>query len=115
MYGRIEKDTPAEVVSWRVVVQGPSPDLLQVADSVDEAAFPQAAHALKGHRPVFCVLRKSYQSTPVYARDLLTVGAVLDGPAIIEERESTVVIPYLAKVTVDAHLNLRVDLPLQSS
>ena len=115
LYGRIEKDTPAEVVSWRVVVQGPSPDLLQVADSVDEAAFPQAAHALKGHRPVFCVLRKSYQSTPVYARDLLTVGAVLDGPAIIEERESTVVIPCLAKVTVDAHLNLRVDLPLQSS
>jgi hypothetical protein len=39
----------------------------------------------------------------------------LHGPAIIEERESTVVIPYLAKVIVDAHLNLRIDLPLQSS
>ena len=115
LYGRTEKDTPAEVVSWRVVVQGPSPDLLQVADSLDETALPQAAHALKGHRPVFCVVRKEFVTTPVYARHLLAVGAVLEGPAIIEERESTVVIPQMARVTVDAHLNLRIDLPLQSS
>ena len=115
LYGRTEKDTPAEVVSWRVVVQGPSPDLLQVADSVNEAVLPQAAHALKGHRPVFCVVRKSFVTTPVYARHLLAVGAVLEGPAIIEERESTVVIPHLARVMVDAHLNLRIDLALQSS
>jgi len=114
LYGRTEKDTPAEVVSWRVVVQGPSPDLLQVADSVDEAVLPQAAHALKGHRPVFCAVRKEFVTTPVYARHLLAVGAVLEGPAIIEERESTVVIPHLARVTVDAHLNLRIDLALQS-
>jgi N-methylhydantoinase A len=115
LYGRTEKDTPAEVVSWRVVVQGPAPDLLQVADSLDEAALPQADAALKGHRPVFCVQRKSFVTTPVYARHLLAVGAVLEGPAIIEERESTVVVPHLARVTVDAHWNLRIDLPLQSS
>ena len=114
LYGRTEKDTPAEVVSWRVVVQGPSPDLLQVADSLDEAALPQAVAALKGHRPVFCVQRQSFVTTPVYARHLLAVGAVLEGPAIIEERESTVVVPHLARVTVDAHWNLRIDLPLQS-
>jgi N-methylhydantoinase A len=115
LYGRTEKDTPAEVVSWRVVVQGPTPDLLQVADSLDDAALPQADAALKGHRPVFCVQRKSFVTTPVYARHLLAVGAVLEGPAIIEERESTVVVPHLARVTVDAHWNLRIDLPLQSS
>ena len=103
------------MVSWRVVVQGPSPDLLQVADSLDEAALPQAADALQGHRPVFCVQRKSFVKTPVYARHLLAVGAVLEGPAIIEERESTVVVPHLARMTVDVHLNLRIDLPLQSS
>ena len=115
LYGRTEKDTPAEVVSWRVVVQGPSPDLLQVADSLNEAALPQADAALKGHRPVFCVQRKSFVTTQVYARHLLAVGAVLEGPAVIEERESTVVVPHLARVTVDAHWNLRIDLPLQSS
>ena len=86
-----------------------------MADSLDETALHQAAHALKGHRPVFCVVRKEFVTTPVYARHLLAVGAVLEGPAIIEERESTVVIPQMARVTVDAHLNLRIDLPLQSS
>jgi N-methylhydantoinase A/oxoprolinase/acetone carboxylase beta subunit len=44
--------------------------------------------------------------TPVYDRYSLGALARLDGPAIIEERESTTVIGPGAKVRVDAHLTL---------
>jgi N-methylhydantoinase A len=45
----------------------------------------------------------------VYDRYGLAPSARFDGPAIIEERESTVVVGPGATVTVDDFRNLRVD------
>jgi N-methylhydantoinase A len=51
------------------------------------------------------------QSCPVLSRYALTAGMEFAGPAVIEERESTMVVGPGARVTVDAHLNLLIDLP----
>jgi N-methylhydantoinase A len=47
---------------------------------------------------------------PVYDRYLLGPGAAFDGPAIIEERESTIVIGPDAQISVDAARNVSVTL-----
>ncbi|HEY0835845.1 MAG TPA: hypothetical protein VGE72_18220, partial [Azospirillum sp.] len=62
----------------------------------------------------FSVTRGAFAATPVYDRYRLVPGARLQGPAIIEERESTVVVPDAAVVTVDGYRNLVVDLPVKA-
>jgi N-methylhydantoinase A len=42
----------------------------------------------------------------VYDRYSLPVGAEIRGPAIVEERESTIVVGAAADARVDEHLNL---------
>jgi N-methylhydantoinase A len=117
LYGRTEKDTPAEVVSWRVVVQGPTPDL---TPAVTTRAVPNAearaiaSSARKGSRRVYSVARGAFAETDVYDRYKLAPGARLDGPAIVEERESTVVVPDGAVVTIDQYHNMMIDLPVQA-
>lgn len=117
LYGRIEKDTPAEIVSWRVVVHGPTPELTARTQSPsvsDATARDRAESARKGERQAFSVAGGAFAATPVYDRYRLAPGARLHGPAIIEERESTVVVPDAAVVTVDGYRNLVVDLPARA-
>ena len=47
---------------------------------------------------------------PVYDRYCLRPGATFDGPAVVEEDESTVIVNGPAKVRVDDALNLILDL-----
>jgi N-methylhydantoinase A len=48
---------------------------------------------------------------PVYDRYALRSGARLQGPALIEERESTCVVGPDSGIAVDAFLNLVIELP----
>lgn len=117
LYGRIEKDTPAEIVSWRVVVSGPIPNLTPALPSAPAPSADSRAHAagaLKGQRRVYSVAQGDFAATPIYDRYRLAPGDRLDGPAIIEERESTVVVPDGAAVTVDAYRNLLIELPVKA-
>jgi N-methylhydantoinase A len=54
---------------------------------------------------------RAYADVPVYDRYTLAAGSTLTGPAIIEERESTVVIGTGAGLRVDPIGTLVVDLP----
>ena len=47
---------------------------------------------------------------PVYDRYALMAGDSLDGPAVVEEDESTVIVNGAARVRVDDRLNLVLDL-----
>ena len=117
LYGRIEKDTPAEIVSWRVVVSGPTPNLTPALPSAPARSADSLAHAadaLKGQRRVYSVAQGDFVATSIYDRYRLDPGDRLDGPAIIEERESTVVVPDGATVTVDAYRNLLIELPVKA-
>jgi N-methylhydantoinase A len=65
---------------------------------------------LKGQRPVYFPEWEQHRAVPVYDRYLLAPGARLDGPAIIEERESTIVVGPGAQISVDAARNVSVTL-----
>jgi N-methylhydantoinase A/oxoprolinase/acetone carboxylase beta subunit len=51
---------------------------------------------------------QAYVDVPVYNRYALRAGMQVDGPAILEERESTVVIGQRGRGTVDQTGNLTV-------
>ena len=53
---------------------------------------PVAAPVLKGSRPVYFPEFQEYRATHVYDRYALAADQTFDGPAIVEERESTLVI-----------------------
>ena len=44
--------------------------------------------------------------TPVYDRDDLPAGFTFEGPAIVEQFDSTVVVPPGTKAEVDQYLNI---------
>ena len=56
---------------------------------------------IKGQRQAFSVIKKDYIPFTVYDRSKLFPDAQFKGPAIIEERESTIVIGEDTKVRVD--------------
>jgi N-methylhydantoinase A len=45
--------------------------------------------------------------TPVYRRDDLPAGAAFDGPAVVEQLDSTVLVPPGVRAEVDAYRNIR--------
>lgn len=103
LYGHIVPDTAIDVMSWRVVTAGPKPVFrLPVAAGSSE-------DPLKGRRRIF-VPDAGFVEVPVYDRYRLNAGDVLQGPAIVEERESTVVVNGPGRITVDPNCNLIVDL-----
>ncbi len=101
-----------EVVSWRVRLAGPTPELaLGVSPNGEPApVVADARRAMKGERPAYFPELDGFVSTPVYDRYLLEPGAEFQGPAIVEERESTVVVGPRALARVDHVLNLILEL-----
>jgi len=111
LYGRIGPAVGLEVMSWRLVVSGPRPELRLRADG----AVPGPVEAArKSERPVYDPEYGDYRPTPVYDRYRLGPRATFRGPAIVEERESTVVIGAGARVSIDELRNLRVELRHQA-
>lgn len=102
-FGRIEK-MPPEITTWRVVVSGPRPPLL---DSI-RVNRQQRASAVspKRTRPVYFGAEAGFVDTPVFDRENLGPGALIDGPAVLEEVESTLIIPPDFSGEVDDGLNV---------
>lgn len=59
-------------------------------------------------RPVWFQNEADERSTPVYDRSTLTAGTIIEGPAIVEQLDSTTPVPPGATAEVDAWLNLRI-------
>ena len=99
-YGYFYDDVPAEVVDLRVrgTISGHNMKLPQLP-----AGKGLVADALKGQRPAYSAARGSTVSHQVYDRYLLSPGMVIEGPAIIEEHESTTVVDQDGRVEVDAY------------
>lgn len=102
LYARDPAAAEIEVISWRVAALGADPGI-----KLSSLATPAiATDALKGHRPVWFPETGDYIDTPVYDRYALLQDMSLSGPAIIEENESTTVVPPGDEVSVDAAGNL---------
>ena len=101
-YTEVFEDARFEAVNFRVRCAAPTPAL-----SLKGATGGADAGAkIKGHRMAW--FESGAAETPVYDRYALRTGDVIDGPAIIEERESTTIIAPGDRITVDDSLNLRI-------
>lgn len=110
MYGAQIPDVPVEVITWRVVSSGPVPTVSLALSDSDQVHSTEP----RGHRDVYLPDR-GYTSTPVYDRYALPVGATIDGPAIIEERESTIVLTPETTATVGNDYSVVVTLAKESA
>jgi N-methylhydantoinase A len=87
-FRRTPPTTQVEIINVRVSVS------VELGDRVlpIRAAARPGAEVSKGTRPVYFPEFRDFQATPVYDRYALGIGQILTGPAIVEERESTLVI-----------------------
>ena len=88
LYSYSTPDTPLEIINLRITAVG----------RVDKSgldpmplASEDSAHTIKGTRKVYFE-ESGWTDTPVYNRDLLKPGNKLVGPAVIEERITTVIV-----------------------
>ncbi|MFQ5433336.1 MAG: hydantoinase/oxoprolinase family protein, partial [Anaerolineae bacterium] len=72
------------------------------------------ADAVKGERPAYSGIARDFIPFTVYDRYKLFPGAQFYGPAIIEERESTVIVGEDAQVSVDEYGFLWIELQSDS-
>ncbi len=101
-------DEPLEILGWKAEAVGPEPSL---GERLKIEAVGRAGTAtLKGRRRAYFAEAGDYVDCPVYDRYALKPGETIAGPALVEERESTVVIGPHDLVQVDAALNLIAEL-----
>ncbi|MBP1995105.1 hydantoinase/oxoprolinase family protein [Paenibacillus eucommiae] len=105
-FGHCPQGVPLEVISLRLRAEAP----VQVTNLHFNRYEPDPEKALKGKRKVYFPELKDFTEVHVYDRYRLSPGTVLEGPAVIEERESTVIAGPSTQIRVDDHLNLLIDL-----
>ena len=105
-YGVLCEGVPIQAVNWRVVVSGPALEIEGRALKVGEES--QRANQPYGSRNVVFNPDNGAALTPVYRRESLSSSFKANGPAIIEEAESTtIVLPnWSARVDVNGCLVL---------
>ncbi len=107
LYGRTYPDSPVEFINFKIRASLPE-RLLQLPRMKSDRT--SLREAVKGQRPAFSGLVRDFIPYTVYDRYKLFPGAKFQGPAIIEERESTVIVGEDAAVSVDEYGFLWIEL-----
>ena len=100
LFGRTEK-MPLEIISWRTIASGPAAKFK--IKNKDFSSSTKNIYTKK--RPVYFG-GKSYLSTKVIDRKKIPRSFQAKGPLVIEERESTLIIPPKYNVKMDPTGNL---------
>ncbi len=108
LFGQHLPRVAIEVLTWRLRAMGPAP---AVSLRRGDAGPGSADAAFRGARPVYFADAGRFVEAAVFNRAQLGPGAEIQGPAVVEERESTAVIPPGARASVDAQANLVIELP----
>jgi N-methylhydantoinase A len=100
LYGRTYHETPVEFVTFKVRASLPQRpfDIPRLANKKGPLE-----KCIKGRRQAFSLIQRDFIPFTVFDRPGLFPGAVLKGPAIVEERESTIVIGEDARGKVDEY------------
>jgi N-methylhydantoinase A len=106
VFSAIVLEEPLEIVNWKIEASGPEP-MARSTFRFDRDYAP--GEALKGERDAYFP-EAGMTAVPVYDRYRLAVGASVTGPAIIEERESTMILGHGDSASIDPHLNLVIDI-----
>jgi len=98
LYGRTYPDSPVEFINYKVRASLPErplqlPKIDKKVASLDES--------VKGKRMAYAPISEEFIPYTIYDRYRLFPGAKFQGPAIIEERESTVIVGEDGLISVD--------------
>jgi N-methylhydantoinase A len=96
LYGHEGPAVPVEALNWRVLSSGPRPEL-RLSPRESPSGEPR-----KGEREAY--FPGGRRVVPVFDRYALEPGMRVEGPAILEERESTLVVPPNRRAEVTANL-----------
>jgi N-methylhydantoinase A len=104
-YGHGYPDEPTELVNFRLTAVGSirKPQLREIAP-----AKRPVSEAEKGSRSVFFGVAGKFLTTTVYDRARLAAGHRFEGPAIVEEMDSTTLVQPGFRVEVDRYGNMLV-------
>ncbi|MFN2644936.1 MAG: hydantoinase/oxoprolinase family protein, partial [Burkholderiales bacterium] len=99
LYSYCDRDEAVQLVNLRVAAVGrtdrPKPRALERGGG--------AQAALKARRKVHFQSIGRFVDCPIYERDRLRAGNRIAGPAVIEQADSTIVVPPSFSATVDVH------------
>lgn len=106
LFERTVREVPIEALNWRLAASAPVPNI-----ALNFGGQPVGSgKALKGQRDVYFA-ETGFAPCKVFDRYALKPGDTLEGPAVVEERESTTVVGPGAKVSVDGFHNLVIEMP----
>ena len=105
LYTHLYKNASIEILNWRVICKGKSPEL-----SIQNKKTKDNIDPIKNFRKVYFKEIGKYKNVPVYDRYKIYKNFKIDGPAIIEEEESTTIVPPNVIMKIDEQLNIRLNL-----
>ncbi|MGF1624751.1 MAG: hydantoinase/oxoprolinase family protein [Alphaproteobacteria bacterium] len=100
-------DAPVEIYRLGVTATGLTRKA-QFAKHEPDGAVPQPV----SRRPVRFDEVPDWIDTPIYDRDTLSAGASIAGPAVIEQLDSTIVVPPGVTAEVDGWMTIKMEVPL---
>jgi N-methylhydantoinase A len=103
LYGSSPSNVEPEILTWRLRISGPRPEP-DIA-----AVFRAGGEVMRGRRHMWFP-EEGYVSGAVYDRYSLSPGIELTGPAVLEERESTMVIGPSGRARVTEVGNVEVEI-----
>ena len=104
LYGRLVPNAIPQVITWRLVGRAPAEG--HHFEWGDNRVQPGGAPAEE--RKIYLPLKRDYANVKVYNRYSVAPGEALQGPLILEERESTIVVAVKADVTILPDLTVSV-------
>jgi len=107
LYGRTYPDSAVEFINFKV--RASLPERLLKLPELKKSRYT-LSDAVKGERQAYSGIAGDFVPHTVYDRYKLNSNATFQGPAIIEERESTVIVGEDASVSVDRYGFLWIEL-----
>ena len=107
VYGHAHRHLALESITARITALGPQPRIVTAQQSVPSESVNVEP---VGSRSVYFAELGGYVDTPVYSRSSLHVGASFQGPAVVEEIDSTGIIGPDTLAVIDEYENLIVTL-----
>jgi N-methylhydantoinase A len=104
LYGRLVPNAVPQVITWRLVGRAPTDG--HHFEWGDNRVNTKSAAPVS--RQIYLPLKRDYAEVRVYDRYSLPPGAQLQGPLILEERESTIVAAVTSEITILSDLTVSI-------
>lgn len=109
-YGKGSAYRQAGVEAVTFAVEGaaglPVPDVAEQPDDGEDAA-----HAISGRRNLYLHAAGGFREVAAYSAEKLRAGNALEGPALVDAEDTTVLVHPGQRLWVDGFGNLRIELP----